>query len=91
MWGRCGAGRSGLSRQPRPSICNIAAWLTITDRAKNGTQIAPDGDGTWPRGSPAPKEEWRRRLAGLRESEMLRECKRGEHLHGQQPRPGVCT
>jgi hypothetical protein len=42
MWGRCGVGRTGLSRQPRPPTCNIAPGRQLR-AAKNGTQIALDG------------------------------------------------
>jgi hypothetical protein len=39
-----------------------------------------------------PREEWRRRLAGLRETaEMRWECKRGQVLHVQQEALEVCT
>ena len=32
MWGRCGAARTGLSRQPRPPTADVTAWPTIVDR-----------------------------------------------------------
>jgi hypothetical protein len=72
-----------LFRQPRPPTCYVVRWVDRLRTAKNRTQLPRTAMAHAPHGSPAPKEEWRRRLAGLRESaEMLRESEQEEHLHG---------
>jgi hypothetical protein len=86
MWGRCGAGRTGLSHQPRPPTCSVAPGRRLRT-AKNSTHTALDGDGTPVTRTAVASRDGADAIGLSETAEMLRDRKRLDH--GQQEALGV--